>query len=306
MSSSLKTQHAAGNWLQRMDADLRAVFQDHSSTAFKRVSNFLTTLIFASVFFTVMDTVVTFREKYHAILDVVEWTLVAIFTVEYLLNIYTAPDRKAYIFGLWGVIDLMSVLPSYANLGNISALKVLRQLRILRFMRILRILKLARGVTESLGKTANAETNVRMNLTIYGVSLFTVIMISSTLMYFAEGNNEGTLFTSIPQAMWWSVVTVTTVGYGDMYPVTVGGRLVAAVTMFAGLCLFAVLFNVVGKVLMKALFGQSDLESTVIADPNAAPVAAPARRTGKAGSCACGRGLEADWRLCPHCGLLVT
>jgi voltage-gated potassium channel Kch len=143
-----------------------------------------------------------------------------------------------------------------------------------------------------------------MNLTIYGVSLFTVIMISSTLMYFAEGENEGTLFTSIPQAMWWSVVTITTVGYGDMYPVTVGGRIVAAVTMFAGLCLFAVLFNVVGKVLMVALFGEGDLDKAEPASTPAAPAAAA--RAGNAGSCACGRGLDADWRLCPHCGLLVT
>ena len=304
MSTSLTTNTAGGNWFQRIDAGLKATFQDHHSLAFQRVSRFLTTLIFASVFFTVMDTVVSFREQYHFYLDIVEWTLVGIFTVEYVLNIYTAPDRKAYVLGIWGVIDLMSVLPSYANLGNFAALKVLRQLRILRFMRILRILKLARGVTEDLGQTAHADANVRMNLTIYGVSLFTVIMISSTLMYFAEGQNEGTLFTSIPQAMWWSVTTITTVGYGDMYPVTVGGRLVAAVTMFAGLCLFAVLFNVVGKVLMKALFGQDDLESTKIEDPAAAP--ASVARAAKAGSCACGRGLEADWRLCPHCGLLVT
>lgn len=266
--------------------------------AFQRVSRILTTLIFASVFFTVMDTVASFREQYYVYLDIVEWVLVGIFTVEYLANIYTAPDRKAYVLGVWGIIDLISVLPSYANLGNFAGLKVMRQLRILL------ILKLARGVTQQLGATKDAEANVRMNLTIYGVSLFTVIMISSTLMYFAEGQNEGTLFTSIPQAMWWSVVTITTVGYGDMYPVTVGGRLVAAVTMFAGLCLFAVLFNVVGKVLMKALFGEGDIDRTEPASTTAAPAAAAT--AGKAGSCACGRGLDADWRLCPHCGLLVT
>ncbi len=304
MSTSLTTNPATGTWLQRIDAGVRAAFQDHHSAAFQRISRLLTTLIFASIFFTVMDTVASFREQYSVYLDIVEWVLVGIFTVEYLLNIYTAPDRKAYVLGVWGIIDLISVLPSYANLGNIAGLKVLRQLRILRFMRILRILKLARGVTQQLGETKNAEANVRMNLTIYGVSLFTVIMISSTLMYFAEHLNEGTQFTSIPQAMWWSVVTITTVGYGDMYPATVAGRLVAAVTMFAGLCLFAVLFNVVGKVLMKALFGQGDLDSTTHADPAAAPVAAA--KAGTAGNCACGRGLAADWRLCPHCGLLVN
>ena len=97
-----------------------------------------------------MDTVASFREQYYVYLDIVEWVLVGIFTVEYLLNIYTAPDRKAYLFGIWGIIDLISVLPSYANLGNFAGLKVMRQLRILRFMRILRILKLARGVTNQL------------------------------------------------------------------------------------------------------------------------------------------------------------
>ena len=304
MSTSLTKPDAAGSLLQRIDAGVRATFQDHHSAAFQRTSSILTTLIFASVFFTVMDTVASFREQYYVYLDIVEWVLVGIFTVEYLLNIYTAPDRKAYVLGIWGIIDLLSVLPSYANLGNFAGLKVLRQLRILRFMRILRILKLARGVADQLDATKNADANVRMNLTIYGVSLFTVIMISSTLMYFAEGENEGTLFTSIPQAMLWSVVTITTVGYGDMYPVTVGGRIVAAVTMFAGLCLFAVLFNVVGKVLMVALFGEGDLDKAEPASTPAAPAAAA--RAGNAGSCACGRGLDADWRLCPHCGLLVT
>jgi voltage-gated potassium channel len=124
-------------------------------------------------------------------------------------------------------------------------------------MRMLRLLKLAKQVTKGNEKskiTSKFDT-LKMDLQIYFIAMFSVITISSTLMYYAERMVEGTQFTSIPQAMWWCVVTITTVGYGDMYPVTLLGRLVAAFTMFAGLALFGLLMNVIGKSMMSSLFG---------------------------------------------------
>lgn len=186
--------------------------------------------------------------------------MVLIFTIEYAANIYVAPVKTKYIFGPWGVIDFLAIAPSYLNIVDLRAIKVLRVLRILRFlrlMRMLRLLKLAKHVSSGREKDdkVNKFDTLKMDLQIYFIAMFSVVVIFSTLIYYAERAVEGTAFSSIPQAMWWCVVTITTVGYGDMYPVTFMGRMVAVVTMFSGLALFGLLMNVIGKYMMTSLFG---------------------------------------------------
>jgi voltage-gated potassium channel len=97
-----------------------------------------------------------------------------------------------------------------------------------------------------------------MDLQIYLIAMFSVLIISSTLVFYAESGVPGTLFTNIPATMWWSIVTMTTVGYGDMSPVTLSGRLVGAVTSLCGLAMFAMLMNVMGKAMIQGLFGDPD------------------------------------------------
>jgi hypothetical protein len=174
---------------------------------------------------------------------------------------------------------------------NLTALQGTKVLRLLRVARVLRVLKLVRGAVE---KQDNGNPIVS-NLKIYLIIFFSVMMISSTAMYFVEGGlysaenieigqkaldalaqpgqtpeqyvprdpisgnlipADKQFFTSIPTAMWWCIVTLTSTGYGDIYPVTVGGRIVGGFTMFLGLVLFGILLNVVGKTLMVVLFGE--------------------------------------------------
>jgi hypothetical protein len=150
-----------------------------------------------------------------------------------------------------------------------------------------------------------------MDLQIYLIALFSAVTIFSTLAFYAEEGQPNTQFTSIPAAMWWCIVTITTTGYGDMYPSTVGGRLVAAATMITGLALFGLLMNVVGKAMLTSLFGSENLEAHHPPGQSAeggahveesAGVGAAIPAAAEVGICGCGQPLSPAWRLCPMCG----
>lgn len=260
----------------------------HKYQAWQRV---VTIFILASCLGLALETVPEFDAKYGDILQTVEWVSVVVFTIDYIANLLYSEEKLKYALSLWGIIDLISILPSYLMLLNLTALQGTKVLSLLRVARVLRVLKLVRGAVE---KQDNGNPIVS-NLKIYLIIFFSVMMISSTAMYFVEGSlysaenveigqkaldalaqpgqtpeqyvprdpisgnlipADKQFFTSIPTAMWWCIVTLTSTGYGDIYPVTVGGRIVAGFTMFLGLVLFGILLNVVGKTLMVVLFGE--------------------------------------------------
>jgi voltage-gated potassium channel len=260
----------------------------HKYQAWQRV---VTIFILASCLGLALETVPEFNAKYGDILQTVEWISVVVFTIDYIANLLYSEERLKYAFSLWGIIDLISILPSYLMLLNLTALQGTKVLRLLRVARVLRVLKLVRGAVEK----QDTGNPIVSNLKIYLIIFFSVMMISSTAMYFVEGSlysaenveigqkaldalaqpgqtpeqyvphdpisgspvpADKQFFTSIPTAMWWCIVTLTSTGYGDIYPVTVGGRIVAGFTMFLGLVLFGILLNVVGKTLMVVLFGE--------------------------------------------------
>lgn len=204
--------------------------------------------------------------KYQSWFDISENIVVGMFVFEYLANLYVAPRKGKYIFGVWGIIDFLAIAPSLVNFIDLRAVKVLRILRILRFlrlMRMLRLLKLAKHATKEYKESKSSKTDtLKMDLQIYFIALFSVVTIFSTLMYYIERSVPNTMFTNIPKAMWWCIVTITTVGYGDMYPATVLGKIVAAAAMLCGLALFGLLMNVIGKSMMSSLFGASNLEDS--------------------------------------------
>jgi voltage-gated potassium channel len=227
---------------------------------------------------------------------------VAFSTLDYLANLYFANDRIKYFFSFWGMVDLLSILPSYLLLVDFTALRGAKVFRLLRVVRVLRVLKIARMALQQMSIPGHKGNPIVTNLRIYLIALFSVMMISSTLMYHFEGGLytkevmeagqaeldaklaqdpaakelpeqerkfvpsdpvggqpvpvDKHFFTSIQAAMWWCIVTLTTTGYGDMYPVSFGGRVVAGVTMLLGLVLFGILMNIVGKTLMVLLFGE--------------------------------------------------
>lgn len=254
----------------RIDGWIQEAFGNEKSTAYRIINDIIVILIFFSIGSIVAASVEDFYLKHQTFFDTSEMIVVALFTIEYIANIYVAQSKTKYIFGPWGIIDFLAIAPSYLNIIDLRAIKVFRVLRVLRFlrlMRMLRLLKLAKHVTKGHEHEhkANKFDTLKMDLQIYFIAMFSVVVIFSTLMYYAERGIEGTAFTSIPQAMWWCVVTITTVGYGDMYPATFLGRMIAVLTMFSGLALFGLLMNVIGKYMMTSLFGTEDLEEVDIA-----------------------------------------
>ena len=184
-------------------------------------------LILVSIVSVTLASVSDLYQRYRLLFDVSEALVVSLFTLEYAINIYVAPDRKAYVFGLWGAIDLLAILPSILLLFDLRALKVTRVLRVMRFLRllrILRVLKLAKLAARQYDRSREKRLNtLKLDLQIYLIALLSAVVIFSTLEFYAEEFVPNTQFTSIPAAMWWCIVTITTTGYGDMSPATVLG-----------------------------------------------------------------------------------
>ena len=294
---------------RRIDHILHEAFGNEDSPLYHAVNRVIVGLILFSVVSVVLASVRSIYEPYRLIFDLSELVIVTLFTIEYAINIYVATDRKKYLLGPWGIIDLLAILPSILLLLDLRALKVTRILRILRFLRLLRmlrVLKLAKVAVRQYEKSREQRFNtLKMDVQIYLIALFSVLTIFSTLAFYAEEEVPNTAFTSIPAAMWWCIVTITTTGYGDMVPVTVTGRIIAGAAMLSGLALFSLLMNVVGKTMLSSLFGSHEigLDEAAKGPEAAAPQYPPQGAEAKAAAlCACGTPLAPGWRLCPYCG----
>ena len=282
---------------------LEKIFTIPTSKAFTRWVGVINFWILISCLSLAGETVEPYATEHANTFKLIEYFAVFFFTIDYLGNLYYAKDRVKYFFSFWGLVDLISILPSYLMLMNLTALQGSKVFRVLRVVRVLRVLKMARIALQALQHKVESSNPILTNLKIYFIALFSVIMISSTLMYYVEGNlyspeamakgqaafdaelkinplpenappgaekfvpvdpisgnpipEDKRFYTSIPAAMWWCIVTLTTTGYGDMFPLTFGGRLIAGITMLFGLVLFGILLNIVGKTIMVLLFGES-------------------------------------------------
>jgi voltage-gated potassium channel len=183
-------------------------------------------------------------KKFPRLFHLLELGFLAVFTVEYLLRLWTAGERPEYaglrgrirfIFTFFALVDLIAILPGLVSLGaaDISGLRALRILRILRYARFGPVSLAAELVIDM---TLNRKFELAVSLFI----LLSVVLASATGMYVLEGDTQPGAFGSIPRALWWSVITMTTVGYGDTFPITVGGKLMAAVTAIAGVAAVAI------------------------------------------------------------------
>jgi len=166
--------------------------------------------------------------------EIAEVLVVAVFTIEYVLRIVTAPKPIGYIFSFWGIIDLLAVLPFYLSLGL-----DLRAIRVLRLLRLVRLLKLAR-YTIAADRIVGALRMVREELILFYTFAFLILYLSSIGIYYFEHDAQPEKFRSVFDAMWWAAVTLTTVGYGDVYPITLGGRIFTVVVLFVALGVIAV------------------------------------------------------------------
>ncbi|WP_434036548.1 ion transporter [Formosa sp. 4Alg 33] len=221
------------NW----KTQLHEIIYEADTPAGKLFDIILLIAIIASILLVMLESVDSIDIQYHSFLNISEWVITILFTLEYIARIITVKKPFKYIFSFYGVIDLLSTAPKYLSIIFVGT-HALVALRALRLLRVFRILKLARF----LGASNNLTTALKASRAKISVFLFAVIILAvilGTIMYLIEGDkNEG--FANIPKSVYWCIVTLTTVGFGDIAPQTPLGQFIASVIMILGYGIIAV------------------------------------------------------------------
>ncbi len=196
----------------------------------------LIVIILASVGTVMLESVDTIGSRFHFFLIRIEWGFTVIFTVEYALRLICVGRPLLYARSFYGIVDLLAVLPTYLGL-LLPGAHALLAIRLLRILRVFRILKLMQFLTEA-NYLMGALRASRRKITIFIVTVLALVTILGSLIYVIEGAENG--FDNIPRSVYWAIVTLTTVGYGDIYPLTPMGQVLAAVIMIIGYGIIAV------------------------------------------------------------------
>lgn len=183
-----------------------------------------------------LESVDEIRRDHGEILRIAEWIFTVVFTIEYILRIISIRKPLYYITSFYGIIDFLSIIPTYLSMV-IGGSQYLLMIRALRLMRVFRILKLTRYMGEATTLSSALKAS-RHKITVFLWAVFTIVIIMGTVMYLVEGRENG--FTSIPRSIYWAIVTLTTVGYGDIAPQTAFGQVLASMIMILGYAIIAV------------------------------------------------------------------
>jgi voltage-gated potassium channel len=207
-------------------------------------------VILASLVLVVLDSVEQISLRYHSLFVTLEWTITVFFTIEYILRIISIKKAKNYIFSFYGIVDFLSTIPLYISLifAGSGALLSLRALRLLRVFRIFKLVRYS-------GAGSNVAVALRNSVPKILIFLYSVVIISfiaGTIMYIVEGPEHG--YTSIPRGIYWAIVTLTTVGFGDIHPVTPLGQFIATIIMLLGYGVIAVPTGIVSAEMAKENF----------------------------------------------------
>lgn len=208
----------------------------HDTPAGKLFDVILLWTILISVIVVVLESVPSYRQNFYELFFYTEWAITILFTLEYIVRIWSTKTPLRYIFSFWGLVDLLSILPTYMELINFG-FHYLLAVRILRLLRVFRILKLVRYNREA-QKLLLAMKGSWHKIAVFLMVVFSLMVLLGTLMYVIEGGENG--FTSIPQSIYWAIVTVTTVGFGDIVPQTVLGKFLSSISMIMGYAIIAV------------------------------------------------------------------
>ncbi|MFY0643696.1 MAG: ion transporter [Bacteroidia bacterium] len=192
--------------------------------------------ILLSVLVVMADSVPSIQTKYSLLLDVAEWVFTIVFTIEYIMRIYISDKPKKYILSFWGIIDLLATIPTYLSL-IVAGPQFLLMIRVFRLLRVFRVLRLRSFMVEA-QTLANAIQRSGAKITVFFVTVLIVVIVMGTIMYVIEPPEAG--FSSIPRSVYWAIVTLTTVGYGDITPVTALGQFLSAMLMILGYAVIAV------------------------------------------------------------------
>ncbi len=215
---------------------LDIIINEADTPAGKAFDIILLILILFSVIIVMLDSVRSMSYEYGTTLRIIEWVVTILFTIEYFVRIAIARRKAAYLFSFYGIIDFVSIIPTYLSLifAGAQFLLVIRALRLLRVFRILKLMRLV-GASNILAVSLRAS---RFKIFVFLGTVITLVIILGSMMYLIEGEENG--FTSIPKSIYWAIVTLTTVGYGDIAPQTVAGQFLASIIMIMGYAIIAV------------------------------------------------------------------
>ena len=231
---------------------LREIIFGYRTKAGKIFDIVLLAAILISVFLVILDSDKEIHQKYGEPLMILEWVFTIFFTIEYVLRIYSSRERKKYIFSTMGIIDLLSIIPTYLTLFFAGPIGHLIDIRVMRLIRIFRIFQLT-PYLRSGHRMQIALRSSRPKIIVFILYISLVVVVLGTLMYIVEGQKNG--FESIADSIYWSVVTLTTVGYGDVVPTTALGKTISVLIMLLGYAIIAVPTGIVS-----AEFAKNDKE----------------------------------------------
>lgn len=221
---------------KKWQADLHAVIFESNSPKGKAFDIALLFFILLSILVVMLDSVDYFHDRYGRAFYIIEWFLTILFTIEYFLRLLSVRYPLRYAFGFLGLIDLMAIMPMYLSIIMVGAQSLL-VLRVLRLLRVFRIFKLTHFLSEMsfLGEAVKSSAK---KISIFMLVVLSMVIILGSIMYLVEGKDSG--FNSIPDSIYWAIVTITTVGYGDLTPVTATGKFIASFIMLLGYGIIAV------------------------------------------------------------------
>jgi len=239
------TNKKAGiNWQHK----LHEILYEADTPIGKIFNMLLLMVILASIVLVMLESVASFDAKYHTFLNISEWIITILFTIEYIGRIIAVKKPLKYIFSFYGIIDLLSTIPKYLSLIFIGSHSLVA-LRALRLMRVFRILKLARYIGETTNFVRALKVS-RAKIAVFISFVFILCIILGTVMYLIE-SGEDSGFTSIPRSVYWAIVTLTTVGYGDIAPITPLGQFIASIIMIMGYGIIAIPTGIVSSEMTK-------------------------------------------------------
>ena len=234
--------------------------------------------IILSVTSVMMSSVESFRLKHQVSLHYIEWTFTILFTIEYFLRLLSVRRPWLYFRSFFGLVDLLSIIPTYLSLF-FPGTRYMMIIRVFRLLRVFRVFKLSEYMDEAQVLITALVTSSR-KIMVFLYAVLTLVIVFGSLMYVVEGSEAG--FTSIPKAVYWSIVTLTTVGYGDIAPQTPLGQVIAATIMIMGYAIIAVPTGIYSVELVKS-YNQSNISNTACPD--------------------CGEtGHDIDASFCKYCG----
>lgn len=227
-------------------ASLKSIIEENDTRAGRYFDHFIRFLIVVSLVSFSIETLPDLNPRTSKILQWIEIICVLLFTIEYLARIFVATSKTKFIFSFYGLVDLFSILPFYLSTGI-----DLRSLRAFRFLRLFRALKLVR-YSNAIIRLKNAFVIAKEEFILFFVMTALLLYFAAVGIYYFENEVQPEVFTSVFTSLWWAVSTLTTVGYGDIYPVTVGGRIFTFFILIIGLGFVSVPAGLISSALSKA------------------------------------------------------